>query len=180
MFGCCIVDMNTSTLRIHARLLQGCKPDTNRLTERAVGAAQAWIALHNANAKLLCTGFASQAGRVFTVRPWLTIGLWQLRYGLIPAGLPAEANLLAAQAVLAGVPSHSIIIENQARNTVENALLCLPLFQQHQIKHITLVTSDYHMPRSRLLFELVLRGTDVQMSWAEVSWITSCLSIQLC
>lgn len=91
-----------------------------------------------------------------------------MQYQPFAAGLPAEANLLAAQAVLAGVPSRCIVIEDQAKNTVENALLCLPLLQKDHIHHITLVTSDYHMPRSRLLFELVLKGTGIQMLWAEV------------
>ena len=43
--------------------LQGCKPDTDRLTERAAAAAQAWSALQASGALLLCSGYASQAGR---------------------------------------------------------------------------------------------------------------------
>ena len=85
------------------------------------------------------------------------------------AGLPAEANLLAAQAISAGVPPKCIVIEDQAQNSIENALNCLPVVQKSDISHIVLVTSDYHMPRCRLLFELVLQGTGIELSWAEVS-----------
>ena len=85
------------------------------------------------------------------------------------AGLPAEANLLAAQAVSAGVPFSCIVIEDKAQNSIENALNCLPILQHKNISHIVLVTSDYHMPRCRLLFELVLQGTGIELSWAEVT-----------
>lgn len=43
--------------------MQGCKPDTDRLTERAAAATQAWLGLQESSAILLCTGYASQAGR---------------------------------------------------------------------------------------------------------------------
>lgn len=83
-------------------------------------------------------------------------------------GLPAEANLLGAQACSAGVPSDCIVIEDQAQNSIENALNCLPLLQSAKVQHTVLVTSDYHMPRCRLLFEMVLQGTGIALSWAEV------------
>ena len=84
------------------------------------------------------------------------------------AGLPAEANLLAAQAVSAGVPLTSVVIEDKAQNSIENALNCLPILQSKGVHDVVLVTSDYHMPRCRLLFELVLQGTSIELSWAEV------------
>lgn len=84
------------------------------------------------------------------------------------AGLPAEANLLAAQAVSAGVPASCIIIEDKAQNSIENALNCLPILQSKRVTHCVLATSDYHIPRCRLLFELVLQGTGINLSWAEV------------
>ena len=84
------------------------------------------------------------------------------------AGLPAEANLLGAQAVAAGVPADCIVIEDQAKNSIENALLCLPILQSSHVQHVVLVTSDYHLPRCRLLFEMVLQGTGIELSWAEV------------
>lgn len=84
------------------------------------------------------------------------------------AGLPAEANLLAAQAVSAGVAPASVIIEDKAQNSIENALNSLPVLQSKGVQHVVLVTSDYHMPRCRLLFELVLQGTTIELSWAEV------------
>ncbi|KAL3131399.1 hypothetical protein ABBQ38_007712 [Trebouxia sp. C0009 RCD-2024] len=126
-----------------AVVVLGCKPDTDRLTERAAAASQAWTALREQHAFLICSGYASQAG------------------------LPAEANLLAAQAVSAGVPISCIIIEDKAQNSIENALNCLPILLSKSVQHVVLVTSDYHMPRCRLLFELVLQHTFIGLSWAE-------------
>lgn len=147
-------------------ITQGCKPDTDRLTERAAAASQAWIALREQQALLICSGYASQAGKTTAIFDAVlqAVGL-QLRS---VAGLPAEANLLAAQAVSAGVPISCVIIEDKAQNSIENALNCLPILQSKSVQHVVLVTSDYHMPRCRLLFELVLQHTSIELSWAEV------------
>ena len=157
-------------LNVRIQRLQGCKPDTNRLTERAAAATQAWFSVQNSSAILLCTGYASQAGKPPGRKCRKTVFL-QAMQGFIKsctAGLPAEANLLAAQAISSGVPQDRIVIEDQAQNSIENALNCLPILQSSKIQHITLVTSDYHMPRCRLLFEAVLQGTAIDLCWAEV------------
>ena len=67
----------------------------------------------------------------------------------------------------------SVVIEDKAQNSIENALNCLPILQGKGVHHMVLVTSDYHMPRCRLLFELVLQGTNIELSWAEVkaAWL---------
>ena len=57
----------------------------------------------------------------------------------------------------------------QAKNTIENAFLVLPILGEHRVQHVILVTSEYHMPRSRLLFELVLAGTGISLAFAEVA-----------
>ena len=127
--------------------------------------------MQNPSAILLCTGYASQAGKPAGRNVENTCLCKQCKASNITscaAGLPAEANLLAAQATSSGVPHDRIVIEDQAQNSIENALNCLPILQSSKIQHITLVTSDYHMPRCRLLFEAVLQGTDIDICWAEV------------
>jgi uncharacterized SAM-binding protein YcdF (DUF218 family) len=64
---------------------------------------------------------------------------------------PAEdmADLL----MLMGVPQEALWLENQSRNTYENALECQKLLQNHAIDRVILVTSAIHMPRSVALFE---------------------------
>lgn len=64
---------------------------------------------------------------------------------------------------------HSVshIPENQATTTFENALYTSRIITAHHWKTVTLVTSDYHMPRSFALLSLTLAGKNVDIRrWA--------------
>lgn len=52
-----------------------------------------------------------------------------------------------------GVPESAMVLEDQARNTTENALFTAQILRDRGIKRILLVTSALHMPRSVALFE---------------------------
>ena len=54
-----------------------------------------------------------------------------------------------------GIPSHMVIVEDQSRDTYENALFCKQICEQRNFNHPLLVTSGYHMPRALLCFEKV-------------------------
>ena len=70
-----------------------------------------------------------------------------------PAGTgKTEAEVMAELLASAGVSRSSIVLERQAQNTVQNALLALPLVP-HDASVVHLVTSDFHMPRSLYIFE---------------------------
>jgi uncharacterized SAM-binding protein YcdF (DUF218 family) len=56
------------------------------------------------------------------------------------------------------------IREPQARTTLENAYFVSRLIEEHQLKSITLVTADYHMPRSLLWMRWFLAGKGVQIN----------------
>ena len=51
-----------------------------------------------------------------------------------------------------GIPDNKILVENQSRNTTENALLSKKIMEQHNVMRPILVTSAFHMPRSVLQF----------------------------
>ena len=51
------------------------------------------------------------------------------------------------------VPKEMILIEDQARNTEENAINALNICRKHGFEKIVLVTSAFHMQRSLLNFE---------------------------
>ena len=89
---------------------------------------------------------------------------------IAPAGLPTEASHLRRLAVLQGVPEDAIITEECATNTLENALRTLPILQALSIRAVTVVTSDYHLPRARLFFEAVFCGSNISLGFAEVRW----------
>jgi uncharacterized SAM-binding protein YcdF (DUF218 family) len=75
--------------------------------------------------------------------------------GLTAPGRPAEAELMAAAAVAAGVPSGSILVEPLARTTMENVARAAALLRERgllgPLSTVILVSCAYHMARARLL-----------------------------
>ena len=65
-----------------------------------------------------------------------------------------EAEVMRDLLVAAGLPSHDIELDKEARNTVENAINCL-----HDLDdvEVTIVTSSFHLPRSTYIFQCVAR-----------------------
>ena len=67
-----------------------------------------------------------------------------------------EADQLAEVAVMAGVPQTALIIENNAKNTRENALFTAQIVKnQYPDAHMLLITSAFHMPRAVRCFNKV-------------------------
>ncbi len=58
-------------------------------------------------------------------------------------------------------PNKKIVIEHASTNTVENAIEANDWIQKNNIKSIRLVTSNYHLPRSKLEFEIQNKGLDI-------------------
>lgn len=52
-----------------------------------------------------------------------------------------------------GVPAPALVLENRSRNTSQNAGYSSEILAGQGINRILLVTSAYHMPRARRLFE---------------------------
>ena len=71
--------------------------------------------------------------------------------GRVLKGLEVESEAEASVRLLKrlGVPAKDIFTEDQSRNTWENAL---NVKARYQPRHVLLVTSAYHMPRSMLCF----------------------------
>ena len=52
-----------------------------------------------------------------------------------------------------GVPGQAMVLENRSRNTTQNAEYSAEILAEQGISRILLVTSAYHMPRAKGLFE---------------------------
>ena len=52
-----------------------------------------------------------------------------------------------------GVPGQALVLENRSRNTSQNAEYSADILAEQGINRILLVTSAYHMPRAKGLFE---------------------------
>lgn len=74
-------------------------------------------------------------------------------------GSPSEASVMAAAIGKLGVPASALLLEQQSRNTEDNATNTARLASEHGIRCMLLVTSALHMPRARFLFERA--GLDV-------------------
>lgn len=91
--------------------------------------------------------------------------------GNIPylSGSPmTEAASLCSLALEYGVDPQAILVEEESRNTYENALFTSRLLRQRGLNRILLVTSASHMPRSVAAFrkqglEIIPSPTDVQV-----------------
>ena len=64
----------------------------------------------------------------------------------------AEAEIAARIAENLGVPRERIIVEEESRNTYENALYTLKILKERNIKNFLLVTSGFHMYRAMAVF----------------------------
>ena len=64
---------------------------------------------------------------------------------------PADDMAKILQSI--GVPQEALLIENESKNTHENALFAQELLAEMDINQILLVTSAMHMPRAAAVFE---------------------------
>ena len=74
-----------------------------------------------------------------------------------PAGVGrSEASVMRAALIENGVPSSAILAEEDSWTTLENAWFVIDLLRARGIKRAFVVTSDFHAPRARLVFEAVV------------------------
>ena len=75
--------------------------------------------------------------------------------GVTASGRPAEAELMAAVAVDAGVRPEDILVEPLARTTIENVVKSVAFLRERDLLEslstVILVSCGYHMGRARLL-----------------------------
>ncbi|WP_406823794.1 YdcF family protein [Pedobacter sp. KACC 23697] len=65
-----------------------------------------------------------------------------------------EANLAVNYLKMIGIPDSAILMENQSRNTIENARYSLALITKNNPKaKILVITSAWHIPRAKLIFD---------------------------
>jgi Uncharacterized conserved protein len=70
--------------------------------------------------------------------------------GQIPGTPVSEAQVMKEELVKAGIPKDAVVSENRSMITVENFLNARALLNKSRPR-VLIVTSDYHMPRSKLI-----------------------------
>jgi len=74
--------------------------------------------------------------------------------GTVAGDIP-EAQVMRDLATSEGVPEEDILIEAQSTNTIENAASSRVLVKKLSPDQICIVTSDFHMPRAKKVFEII-------------------------
>jgi uncharacterized SAM-binding protein YcdF (DUF218 family) len=76
---------------------------------------------------------------------------------------------MAGLAAAEGLNPERIVLEERARNTLENARECILLLKARRIERILLITDAPHMPRSLLCFR-ILGGADMTVLPRPAPW----------
>lgn len=73
----------------------------------------------------------------------------------------SESSVYARELKELGVKEEDIIIEENSKNTNENALLIKEKLEQDGVKNVVLITSATHMKRSMFIFQKKLDGVNI-------------------
>jgi uncharacterized SAM-binding protein YcdF (DUF218 family) len=87
---------------------------------------------------------------------------------IIMSGCGQTAEVMAARAIKKGVKSEDIIKEQKAVSTYENAVLTREVMLQNGFQSAIVVSSPFHMRRSRLVFERVYKNTGISLTYCAV------------
>lgn len=74
-----------------------------------------------------------------------------------------EAYVMRKEAIRLKVPSKNIIVENKSISTYENAIFTKKILMDHNFKSAIIVTSNYHMRRSSLVFNKAFKNTGIKL-----------------
>lgn len=81
----------------------------------------------------------------------------------VPGKSQTEAEWFRDNLVLLGVPEEDILVENRATNASENAVLALPIIQQHKFTSVILVMSDFAGLRAHLTAKRAWVGSGIKI-----------------
>jgi hypothetical protein len=82
---------------------------------------------------------------------------------IIMTGYGQSARQMAGRAIKAGVDEKDIMIENKSESTYDNALYSRDIVLKNNFKSAIVVSSPYHMRRSKLVFNRVFRHSGVKL-----------------
>lgn len=92
------------------------------------------------------------------------------KYFIISGGIVYNhitmAQLMKKHAMELGVPQKAIILEDRANSTYENAHFTKAILKQLPIHSAIVVTSNFHLKRTRMIFNRQFKDTDLKLYYA--------------
>ena len=91
--------------------------------------------------------------------------------------IPPEGEILRAKAIELGINESRILLSDVAVNTAEEAEVVAQLMSAHNIERVLLVTSSFHMPRAKFLFDnqkidSVPFAVDYRATGKKLTWLS--------
>lgn len=80
------------------------------------------------------------------VAPRLILTGGSTRFGFV------EAKVMARTAEAQGIPASAILMEDHAKDTIQNACYSTRIMEDHGWHSAEVVSSDYHLPRAAMIF----------------------------
>ena len=80
------------------------------------------------------------------------VASWLIMTGGMTRGSFVEARVMARAARAQGIPDAAILVEPEAKDTVENACYSARIMQAHGWASAEVVSSAYHLPRAGIIF----------------------------
>lgn len=78
-----------------------------------------------------------------------------------------EDNLFQA-ALIKGVPLNSVMLENKARSTLDNAFYTIDIMTKHKLKSAIIVSSNFHMRRVKMNFSKAVGDKQITLRYISV------------
>jgi uncharacterized SAM-binding protein YcdF (DUF218 family) len=75
------------------------------------------------------------------------------------------ASLMKQHAIDLKIPVNKIIIEEKADSTYENASFCKEILLKNKYRSAIVVTSNYHMRRTKMIFNRVYKDTGISLTY---------------
>lgn len=76
----------------------------------------------------------------------------------------SEAAFLRAQLIALQVPEKQIMVEEKSTTTVGNAHYLRPIFDARRIRSVVIVSTDYHLPRVKIIFARMYPTIKLQLA----------------
>ncbi|WP_077214862.1 YdcF family protein [Bacillus dakarensis] len=74
-----------------------------------------------------------------------------------------DPHLTVKDAVEIGIPEDALILEENATSTYTNAAFAKSEMEQHQLTSAIVISSDYHMRRTKFTFDKVFKDSDFDL-----------------